>query len=145
MIKNFIIPGIAVTAIVVSIFTLFATRPQMRAGTAGGLLIENYIPAILYNDGYKSEREIVLSGANGDITTGDDLTVTDDVTVSGGSMTITTTNSATSTLSLGCIQTTATSTLTPVRFVIGSSGATTTHQGSNSVGVVGWQYGTCPI
>lgn len=77
---------------------------------------------------------------------GTDLSITDDATVSGGSMTVTTTNSATSTLSLGCVQTVATSTATPIRFVIGSSGATTSHNGvGSSNGVVGWQYGSCPI
>lgn len=56
-----------------------------------------------------------------------------------------TTNAATSTFSGGCIQTTATSTATPVRFVIGTSGATTTYQGGAAIGVVAWQYGSCPI
>lgn len=65
--------------------------------------------------------------------------------IRGSSLTITTTNTATSTASVGCIQTTATSTATPIRFVIGSSGATTTYQGAQSVGVVGWQFGSCPI
>ena len=53
-------------------------------------------------------------------------------------------NTATSTTQVGCIQGTATSTATPIRFVIGTSGATTTYQGTKSKGVVGWQYGTCP-
>lgn len=70
---------------------------------------------------------------------------TGDITATGGNLTVTTSNTATSTTAVGCIQTTATSTATPVRLVIGSSGATTTHQGTNSVGVVGWQYGSCPI
>lgn len=118
--------------------------PMLGQNVFGAVNIENYNPAIMAH-GYNSEKPITLSGASGDITTGDDLTVTDDATISGGSLTVTTTNTATSTVSLGCIQTTATSTVTPVRFVIGSSGATTTHQGTNSVGVVAWQYGTCPI
>ena len=56
---------------------------QVRStfGAAGGMLAENYIPYIMYNDGYKSEKGIVLSGANGDFTSGDDVTVTDDLTV----------------------------------------------------------------
>lgn len=69
----------------------------------------------------------------------------DALTLSTGPLTVTSTNSATSTTQLGCIQTTATSTATPIRIVIGSSGATTTFQGASSVGVVGWQYGSCPI
>lgn len=67
------------------------------------------------------------------------------LTVDQGPLTVTTSNTATSTTALGCVQTTATSTATPIRIVIGSSGATTTYQGTSSNGVVGWQYGTCPI
>lgn len=58
---------------------------------------------------------------------------------------ITTTNVATSTLVVGCVQTYATSTATPIRFVIGSAQlASTTFGGTTSNGAVLWQYGTCP-
>lgn len=65
----------------------------------------------------------------------------------GGTLTVTTSNSATSTASLGCIQTTATSTATPIKFVMQ---ATTTQgiagQVAANVGnfVVLGQYGNCP-
>ena len=66
-------------------------------------------------------------------------------TTLGGNTTITTSNTATSTVTVGCIQTTATSTATPIRLVPGSgANATTTFNGTNAVGVIGWQYGTCP-
>lgn len=75
-------------------------------------------------------------------------TFTADATFNGGdnAVTITTTNSATSTLDVGCIQTTATSTLTPVRLVLSSAGTTTATFGAGTAnGGVSWQYGSCPI
>lgn len=58
---------------------------------------------------------------------------------------ITTTNAATSTISLGCVQTTATSTATPIKLVIGSiATSSATYSGTNTIGLVGWQYGYCP-
>ncbi len=61
-----------------------------------------------------------------------------------GTLTQSTTNAATTSAALGCIQTTATSTATPIRFLIGTSGATTTVSGT-SQGVITWGYGSCPI
>lgn len=76
---------------------------------------------------------------------GTDLLITDDATISGGSFTVTTSNLATSSTSLGCIQSTATSTETPIRFIIAlATSATTTYQGTPSDGFVVWQYGSCP-
>lgn len=114
-------------------------------GAAGTLLAENYIPYVMYNDGYASENGITLIGADGDLVVGDDATIADDLTVSGGSLSVPTSNAATSTISGGCIQTTATSTATPIRLVPASSGATTTYTGANAFGVMAWQFGTCPI
>ena len=73
-------------------------------------------------------------------------TFTADATFNGGdgAVVITNSNTATSSIEVGCIQMTATSTATPTRIVMGSSGATTTHQGTAAAGVVAWQYGTCP-
>ena len=70
-----------------------------------------------------------------------------DSTFSGGdgAIVVTTSNTATSSIEVGCIQMTATSTANPVRLVMGSSIlGTTTYQGSVSQGAVVWQYGTCP-
>lgn len=59
---------------------------------------------------------------------------------------IDTANTATSTLTVGCIQTTATSTATIVRLVLSSAASSTpTFGAGNAVGGVSWQYGTCPI
>jgi hypothetical protein len=66
-------------------------------------------------------------------------------TTMNGNLTLTTTNTATSSAQVGCIQTTATSTVTPIRFVIGNTqAASTTFQGSNSNFTVLAQYGSCP-
>ena len=66
-------------------------------------------------------------------------------TTNSSNVVITTSNTATSSVQVGCIQTTATSTDTPVRLVLGNSViATTTYQGSTSQGTVVWQYGKCP-
>ena len=66
-------------------------------------------------------------------------------TTTGANVILTTTNTATSTLQVGCVQSTATSTDTPIRWVIGSTvAATGTYQGATSQGAVVWQYGKCP-
>ena len=63
-----------------------------------------------------------------------------------GDLTVTTANTATSSVEVGCLQTTATSTATPVRFVLSSTGTTTATFGAGTAnGGVSWQYGTCPI
>src|SRR3990167_7688036 len=124
--NNKIIATIAVIALIgswLSYWNSSVLRTMTGSlGSAGGMLAENYWPYLMYNDGYKSENEIVLSGADGDITTGDDLTVTDDAFFSsqismGSSSPISTAdlvidNTGTSTLLLsssavnagGCIQ-----------------------------------------
>lgn len=59
-----------------------------------------------------------------------------------------TTNTATSTATVGCVQTYATSTATAVRMTFSlpsQNAATTTSQGGSSIGNVVWQYGVCPI
>jgi hypothetical protein len=147
---------LAISVVILALLAFLALRPMVGSevngtGTAGGLLIENYIPAILYNDGYKSEREIVLSGANGDITTGDDLTVTDDLIISGGSINNTTTNTATSSFIGGCDQRYPTSTLTSIVLAYTSSySSTTTFPTGTNVdgatgGLVAWNFGSCPL
>lgn len=137
--------SLIVALFAVAIAVSNSPKALSNVGAAGGMLIENYLPVVMYNDGYKSEKEIVLSGANGDITTGDDLTVTDDATISGGLLTLTTSNTATSSAIMGCVQTYATSTATAIRLVIGSIATSSTeYGGGNTVGLVGWQYGTCP-
>jgi hypothetical protein len=63
----------------------------------------------------------------------------------GGNLTVTTSNTATSTLAVGCIQSYATSTATAVRLTFSTFAGTTTSQGGNSNFLVAAQYGSCPI
>jgi len=94
------------------------------------------------------------------LATGGTLTVdttsllTGDVTMSGGdgALTITSTNSATSTISVGCVGTYATSTATAIHLTYAAAQiATTTSQGGAGDttgtygGLVVWRYGACPI
>jgi hypothetical protein len=60
-------------------------------------------------------------------------TITSDATVSGGTLNITTSNSATSTIIGGCWQFYATSTATPLKY-----------QASTTPGIMYSQYGSCP-
>ena len=149
--KEKILWGIAVVGLVLGGWAWFsipsvAKLPSGQSfGAAGNLLAEQYIPYVLYNGGYNSAKDIETS-ANFEV--GGTSTLTGDVTLSGGdnALVVTTTNAATSTIDFGCLQTTATSTLTPIRFVISSAGTSTATYGAGSAnGGVSWQYGTCPI
>lgn len=138
---------VAFIALVLGAWAVFSNSSMHTDGgqsfgatSAGNLLAENYLPFVMYNGGYQSAKDISTTA---DVY-GTDLFAADDLVVSGGSVVVTTTNAATSSSALGCIQTVATSTATPVRLVIGTSGATTSYQGASSVGVVGWQFGSCP-
>lgn len=89
------------------------------------------------------------SSANidGAVTLGSTLSVAGNVTVTGASKTlnITTANTATSTVIVGCVQTYATSTATPISMVFNSISTTTTMlNGQSNNGFVLWTYGSCP-
>jgi len=89
-----------------------------------------------------------IEATAGTLLIGSTSVLTGDVTLSGGNgaLVVTTSNSATSTIQVGCISMYATSTATAVRLTFGTNAwATSTTQGSNAVGLVAWQYGSCPI
>lgn len=67
-----------------------------------------------------------------------DLTVTDDATISGGTLNVTTAANATSTITVGCVSAYATSSATQIKLIYGTVATTTGN------GFVLWQYGTCP-
>lgn len=102
----------------------------------------NQSALVVGGEGDSNFTNLVTSG---DVTAGDDLVVTDDLTVSGGAFTVTTTNTATSTIIAGCFQTTSTSTASYIELV---PFATSTAANGNSLGAfngyVMWSYGTCP-
>lgn len=72
--------------------------------------------------------------------------LTNGLRITSGDFSIVTTNAATSTAALGCIQTIATSTATAIKLIPGSanSAATSTNTVGSVGGFVTWQYGTCP-
>ena len=92
------------------------------------------------------------TAATGAIATQGDLTVQGDGTVSGGTLTLTTTNAATSTAVIGCIQTYASSTATPIKQMFYASSTlgitgeiiTAGFGGGTQQGLVLWGFGTCP-
>ena len=67
---------------------------------------------------------------------GADLTLTDDATIAGGVLNVTTAANATSTIVVGCINTYATSSATAIKQVHSTLGATSTFAGT-----VYWSYG----
>lgn len=69
---------------------------------------------------------------------GTDLTITDDATISGGALTVTTAPGATSTLIVGEIETYATSSATKICLKFNTIAT------SSEAGYVLWNYGTCP-
>jgi len=84
--------------------------------------------------------------AEGTLTVDGASTLTGNVTMSGGNgaLTITTSNSATSTVEVGCVQMYATSTDTAVRLLFHSTTTPVVISGTAS-GFVAWGYGTCPF
>jgi len=95
-----------------------------------------------------------IEATAGTLTVGSTSVLTGDVIMSGGSgaLVITTTNAATSTIAVGCLQTYATSTATAIHLTFATDElATTTSQGGTGDttgtygGLVAWRYGACPI
>lgn len=128
MIKEIIV-SVLVSALVGAGIVLLT--PRGSTGDLGGTRMENGISADSIEPSAGEVR-------------GTTLTVTGASTL-GGNLTITSSNTATSTASVGCVQTSATSTATPVKLVLGKVGssATTTLYNTSS-GAVYWAYGNCP-
>lgn len=126
--KQNIAIGIAVVALLVSSFGVFFKDSTKL----GAINVEDYVSVIKY-EGYNSTKPITLSGSDGDLTVG------------GGNVNFTTSNTATSSLIVGCIQTYATSTATPVIFQPTSNIGTASTTGANGLYfVASWKYGSCP-
>ena len=151
--KTLTIAALVVVAVIVAfvIGRLSAPKPEITASGStptSTQLIEDYVPIVKYNGGLhtalpiQTTSDFTASAATFSSTlTGTSATLSGDITQS-------TSNTSTTTFAGGCIQTTATSTDTPVRFVLQ---ATTTIgnsvQGSSATNnfVVLAQYGSCPI
>lgn len=132
--------SIGVLALVVGVIIgAAAIKSQTPTDRVGGVTIEDetFNGPVTLNSTLTSRGAITSTGA---------FTTTGDATVSGGTLTVTSANTATSTAVVGCIQTYATSTATAVKLTLGkeASTATTTFYGGTSKGTLYWEYGTCP-
>jgi len=118
---------LALVAIVIATISFFGSRDSAIFGEVSG------------TTNYSSLR------LSDDLTVDDDATVTDDLTVSGGALGLTTSNTATSSLTAGCWQLTATSTASPIKVIPVSISTTTTTFGAATVGFpLIAVFGTCP-
>lgn len=72
------------------------------------------------------------------------VTLTGDSTTGGKTLTVTSSNTATSTATAGCFQGYATSTATPLHLTFSPFAGTTTTDGTNSNFLVAARYGACP-
>lgn len=123
--------GIAVISLVLSGLSFLSSPTGAKVtsifgANSGNMLAENYIPYVLYNAGYKSAKPIET---------------TDDVVIGGGNLTVTTSNSATSTAEFGCLQMYATSTATAWKLQVVAS---STQMAPGYNGLMLAKYGTCP-
>ena len=73
-----------------------------------------------------------------------DVQSTNFTQVTTNALTVNTSNTATSTTVVGCVQTTATSTATAIRLLYTASTTATAISGTQA-GFVLWGYGTCPF
>jgi len=101
--------------------------------------------------GFLSSASSTVNGAfaaTGAATLLSTLAVTGDVTLSGGAggLDITTSNTATSSATIGCVTMYATSTATPVRVVLGTGQVSTTTSAATAAvigGTMFWTFGAC--
>jgi hypothetical protein len=111
----------------------------------GNFMVNGYATTTALNGNIATAGTLAVTGVS---------TLTGDVTLSGGNgaLSLTTTNAATSTLEVGCVQTYATSTVTAIHltFAIGQISTGTSQGGAgdttaSTTGTVLWRYGACPI
>lgn len=131
MIKNIVIGVLVVLTLLFASLYIRENRTDVDLGAGTGYA--HYQQEAFLQGLYAGARDQLTIDNTGNITKSGDITVT-------------TTNTATSTITVGCLQTYATSTATAVRFTIGTAAnATSTSQGTDANGTVVWQYGSCPI
>lgn len=125
--------NLTIGLIVVGIIAIIAlVTPAAKSNTPGFGGVTNYDALTLDNG------DLTLTNGNITLTNGNITNST-----AGKTLTLTTSNTATSTLKVGCIQMNATSTATNIRLLFSAS-ATTTISGT-AAGTVAWGYGTCPF
>lgn len=134
--SKYILGAVAGLALILSVVGLVGGNNQSASNLGGGTRFPNGISANSTAPAAGEVRGTTLT-VTGAAATG--------AITSSGTLTLTTSNTATSSAIIGCIQTYATSTATAVRFVLSSAGTTTAIYGSGQgLGGVSWQYGTCP-
>lgn len=121
------------TGLIIAVGLLVLVGSNQSASYGGGTRFQN---------GISADNTSPVAGE----VRGTDLTITDDAVISGGSLTLTTSNSATSTAVIGCVQTYATSTATAISIVFNSIGTSSTNMLNSQTanGHVLWTYGSCP-
>lgn len=95
-----------------------------------------------FSEGITVDGTTVISGSRA--ITGVAGTFSGDVSVSGGTLSVPTAASATSTAIVGCVQTYATSSATAIKLIFNTSASTTVLSSDTVRGTVLWAYGTCP-
>lgn len=143
-----VLVGVSLVLSVMGIYISWSSSLPLTAtyGSLGVKLAENYDPYIRYNGGYYSNLPIQTTStfAAGATTITGTLTVSATSTLNGN-LNVVTSNTATSSIQVGCIQTVATSTLTPIAVTFSTIATTTTMaNGLSNNGFVLWQYGKCP-
>jgi hypothetical protein len=122
---------VTVAALVIGVFLgAYAFRGVSPIGVLGAA-----------SDCYNGYTCFTYVNALNDLKTDGTFSAAGDATFSGGTLTVATSNTATSTVILGCVQSYATSTLTPWKWLTVAS-STQIAPGYN--GYVLAQYGTCP-
>lgn len=139
--KKNIILGIVALALVIAGVAVIQRSGVLGASGATHYQKESFLEGAFFGN----SRQVNID-RSGNISTEGDVTVSDDLTVSGGVFTLTTSNSATSTAIMGCIQTYATSTATAWRLGIGSIATSSPlYSGGTGTNFLLAQYGTCPF
>lgn len=143
MTKDQFVSGVAVLALIVAGVAAFVAFSA--TGTFAGVAHnqkESFMQGLFAGQG----RQLSISNA-GVLTSSAAMTVTANASIGaaagGGVLTIPTSNTATSSIRVGCIQFNATSTATVGHLEFNTQGTTTLN--GTSAGSVAWKYGSCPF
>ncbi len=135
--------GISLVALVVGVCVLFGVHINLKNPSFGAAIDCGSTTCFTTLGALTSFQDDGTALFNGVATFASTIVHTGLATFNGG-ITVTTTNTATSTTSVGCVQTTATSTATPIKLSYATyPNATTTYSGTSS-GFVTWTFGSCP-
>ncbi len=142
-IQKVILGLVVIVLVVVGYMTLKPT--EMSVGTAVDCTSNTCFTSLGVTGTAQVDGAFITNGV---VTNGGAVSFTSDATFNGGdgAIVVTTTNTATSSIEVGCVQMTATSTASPIKLVF-SITATTTEAGPNGTTANGyalWKYGTCP-